>query len=204
MRNTLTATRFIPIKVSDKRFGSSYPRRPSAAAHPGVLGANLHPDWWRAERRSCTSRSRGGRGGRWLSAHTSPNNFLNTQHSHKDRSSSLMCSWTGSADLLLGGCEGCTWTLQWWSTCPCCQMIHLQVCLPRKPLTHSLLSPDGRKHLIYSGFKDTFFSLPYDLASQEVASFSLNPTKQALMASRCLAWVGGIQPRQRHMCSQLL
>lgn len=50
------------------------------------------------------------------------------------------------------------------------------VCLPhRKPLTHSLLlSPDERKHLIYSGFKDTSFpSFPHDFASQEVVSFPL-------------------------------
>lgn len=71
------------------------------------------------------------------------------------------------------------------------------VCLPhRKSLTHSLLlSPDRRKHLIYSDFKHTFFfSLPYNFASQEVMSFPLNPNQTGFdgiavshMSQRCSA-----------------
>lgn len=90
--------------------------------------------------------------------------------------------------------------LQWYSTCPCCEMIHLQVCLSASQApTHSFSPPLPRwakaPHLLRLQ-RHRLFSHMTSLPGGEGGGSCLSlwiPTKQALMASFCLTWVNFIQ-----------
>lgn len=83
--------------------------------------------------------------------------------------------------------------LQWYSTCPCCEMIHLQVCLSASQASSHSFSPplpQMSKSASFTQASKTLPFLPYDFASQGGVCLSLwIPTKQALMASLCITWV---------------
>lgn len=86
--------------------------------------------------------------------------------------------------------------LRWYSTCPCCEMIHLQVCLPASQAsTHSFSPPLPRwakaPHLLRLQ-RRRLFSHMTSLPRGVCLSLWI-PTKHALMASLCLTWVNYIQ-----------
>lgn len=89
------------------------------------------------------------------------------------------------------------WRLpRWYSTCPCCEMIHLQVCLPASQAsTHSFSPPLPRwakaPHLLRLQ-RRRLFSHMTSLPRGVCLSLWI-PTKHALMASLCLTWVNYIQ-----------
>lgn len=186
------------------------------AVHPGVHVANLHTIpltdvVWSVKDALNTTR-------RHLFSHASQRSFQKTQQCHHRNPilslnrhyksafglSSSTSDWIKSTDLYLCGCKWCMWILQWWRTCSCCQMIYLQVCLSAsQEVSHSLLlSPDGWKRLIYSGFKDTFFSssFPHDFVSQEVVSFPLNPNQTDFWCHRGVLHESMIFRRESGAC----
>ena len=83
--------------------------------------------------------------------------------------------------------------LQWYSTCPCCEMIHLQVCLSASQASSHSFSPPLPQMSKSASFTQASKTLPfltYDFTSQGGVCLSLwIPTKQALMASLCITWV---------------
>lgn len=86
--------------------------------------------------------------------------------------------------------------LQWWNTCHCCEMIHLQVCLSASQAsTHSfspLLPRWAKAPHLHRLQRHRLFSHMTSLPRGVCLSLWI-PTKQALMAFLCLTWVNFIQ-----------
>lgn len=215
MMNALTPTRFVSYKASDKYIWSVCRRLWPAEGHPGVHSANLHT----VPQTDVVWSVRAVRGGYLLlRLKTTSKNTMLSQDYHFAAFQVHFRPLKQEEELNWIRRLAPRWL--WVVHVDPAVMKHLSL-LSNDPSAGMSVCLTGSLSLILSPSPQTGESTSFTQASKTPFFFFFSPsrttllprrsclslwipTKQALMASRSLTWVNGIQPRQRHVWHQLL